>query len=275
MLRTSAPWGIPLIKGRAFTEQDDAKAPRVAIINQTLARRMWPHSNPIGKRLKQGFPQDAYPTYEIVGIVGDAKRESLAARQNPEVFLALRQRAHAYAVSDLVVRTASDRASAASAVESAIHTLDPNLPLTHVEPMTAYMAESVAGRQISTDLLGIFAGIAVLLAAVGVYGVMAYTVTLRTQEMGILLAPGAQRRDLFRLVVGQGVKLSGIGVAGGILLALSMTRYMSSLLVSVSSADPLTFASVALLLAAVAALASYIPAWRATRVDPMAALRCD
>lgn len=267
--------GIPLIEGRAFTEQDDAKAPPAAIINQTMARRMWPHGDPIGKRLKQGFPQDANPTYELVGVVGDVKRESLAAQQNPEVFLALRQRPNPYAVSDFVVRTAIDPASAAGAVENAIHSLYADQPLTHVEPMTAYMAESVAGRRISTDLLGIFAGIALLLAAVGVYGVMAYTVSLRTQEMGIRLALGAQRRDLFRLVVGQGLKLAGIGVASGLAVSLIVTRYMSSLLVSVTSTDPVTFLTVSLILAAVAALASYIPARRATRVDPTVALRYE
>jgi putative ABC transport system permease protein len=270
-----AAMGIPLIEGRGFTERDDVNSPSVAIINQTLARRMWPHGDPIGKRLKQGYPQSPDPPFEIVGVVGDAKRESLAAAQNPEVFLALKQRAGAYAVQAFLVRTGPGPASMAAAVEHEIGVLDPDQPLTDVQPMTAVMAESIAGRRISTGLLGIFAGVALLLAAVGVYGVMAYSVSLRTQEMGIRLALGARRRDLFRLMVGQGLKLAGIGVASGLAISLLVTRYMASLLVGVSSTDPLTFASVSLLLAAMAALASYIPAWRATRVDPIVALRYE
>jgi putative ABC transport system permease protein len=270
-----ATMGVPLIEGRGFNEHDDDKTPLVAIINQTLARQMWPHGDPVGKRLRQGFPQDSNPPFEIIGVVGDVKRESLAARQDPEVFLALNQRASAFAVQAFLVRTRPDPASMAGAVEREIHTLDPDQPLTGVQPVTAYMQDSIAGRRISTALLGAFAAIALLLAAIGVYGVMAYTVSLRTQEMGIRLALGAQRRDLFRLVVGHGLKLAALGVGGGLAVSLIVTRYMSSLLLDITSTDPVTFVTVSLLLAGVAALASYIPAWRATRVDPMVALRCE
>jgi putative ABC transport system permease protein len=265
--------GIPLIEGRIFAETDDVKSTPVAIVNQTLARRMWPHGDPIGKRVKQGFPQDPGSLYEIVGVVGDVKRQSMASLQDPEVFLSFAQNPGVYSASAIVVRTAQDPMSAASAVEHEVHTLDPDQPLTNVQPMTAYMADSIAGRRVSTAMLGVFAGIALVLAAVGIYGVMAYTVSLRVQEMGIRMALGAQRRHVFRLVVGQGLALAAIGVAAGLAISLAATRYMSSLLVGVTPNDPLTFAAVSLLLAAVAALACYVPARRATRIDPMAALR--
>jgi putative ABC transport system permease protein len=265
--------GIPIVAGRGFTRQDDAKAPPVAVVNQTLARRLWPHGSPLGRRIKQGYPQDhQQPWREIVGIVGDVKRDGPDARQAPEVFMPLTQHLFWQGSTNLVVRTAQDPMSAVRAVEAAIHTLDKDLPLTDVQPMSRYLGDALARRRFSTLLLGVFGGIALLLAAVGIYGVMGYTVSLRMREMGIRMALGARRADVFRLVVGQGLALATLGVGGGLLASLAMTRFMSKLLFGVSATDPATFAAVALLLAAAAALASFLPARRATEGDPMLAL---
>jgi putative ABC transport system permease protein len=267
--------GIPIIKGRTLTEKDDAKSPLVALINQTMARQMWPHGDPLGKRIEQGFPQDKMPALEIVGVVGDVKRESLAAEQRPEIFLPLAQNSAAWAISALVVRTAQDPMSVAGDVERAIHEIDKDQPLTDIQPMTQYMADSIAGRRVSTLLLSVFAGIALGLAGIGIYGVMAYNVSLRMQEMGIRIALGAQTHDLFRLVVGQGLTLALAGVAAGLVLSLATTRYMTSLLLGVAPTDPATFMAVSFLLTTLASLASYFPARRATKADPVVALRYE
>jgi ABC-type lipoprotein release transport system permease subunit len=244
----------------------------VAIVNQTLARRMWPHGSPLGKRLKQGYPQGPEPWREIVGVAGDVRRDGLDAEQAPEVFMPLSQHVLWQGQTNVVVRTALEPMSAAAAVARAVHALDRDLPLTDLEPMTRYLAESLGRRSFATLLLGIFGGIALLLAAIGIYGVMAYTVSLRMREMGIRMALGAQRTDLFRLVVGHGLNLAALGVAAGLLGALAATRFMTRLLFGISATDPATLAGVALLLIAVAALASYLPARRATQGDPTLAL---
>jgi putative ABC transport system permease protein len=265
--------GIPVVAGRGFTVKDDAKAPPVVVVNQTLARRMWPHGSPLGKWMRQGFPQDnKEPWREIVGVVGDVKREGPDAGQAPEVFLPLAQHRFWQGSAHLVIRTAQEPMSAARAIEAAIHAVDKDQPLTDVQPMMRHLGDALARRRFATLLLGLFGGSALLLAAIGIYGVMGYTVSLRLREMGIRMALGAQRADLFRLVVGQGVGLAAIGVAGGLLASLAMTRFLSKLLFGVSATDPATFAAVALLLGAAAALASFLPARRATEGDPMLAL---
>lgn len=267
--------GIPVVAGREFTRRDDLRSPPVAIVNQALARRMWPHGNPIGQRIKQGLPGEPEPWREIVGVVGDVRREGLGSEQHMEVFMPISQHLFWQGEAAFAVRTRQSPTSAARAVAAAVHSLDRDQPLTDVQPIERYMASSMARRHFSTLLLSLFGAIALALAAVGIYGVMAYAVSLRRREMGIRMALGAQRAAIFRLVVGQGLGLAAIGVAAGLLGAFATTRLMSKLLVGVSAADPLTFAAVTVLLGAVAGLASFLPARRATEGDPAAALYFD
>ena len=230
----------------------------------------------IQRRLeRQGLPQDPTPWREIVGVVGDVKREGLDAQQGAEVFMPLSQHFLWQGSTNLVIRTAQDPMAVVGAVAREIHALDKDLPLTDVQPMTRCLGESLARRRFLTLLLGIFGVLALVLAAVGIYGVMDYTVSLRMREMGIRMALGARRADVFRLVVGQGLTLAAIGVGAGVLGSLAVTRFLSRLLFGVSATDPATFVAVALLLVAVAALASFLPARRATAGDPMLALRQD
>ena len=266
--------GIPLIAGRLFDARDTATAPHVAIINQTLARRMWPDgTSPVGKTIKQGWPQLPTPYMEIVGVVGDVKRDGPDGEQAPEVFMPQAQKTGRGLT--FVVRTEQAPMSVAGVVAAEIHALDKDLPLVDVQPMTQYLGDALERRQFSTLLLGLFGALALVLAAVGIYGVMAYTVSQRLPEMGIRLALGARRGDVFRLVIGNAVLLAALGVAIGLGASLGLTRFMRSLLFEVSASDPLTFACVGVLLASVAAFAAYLPARRAASVDPLIALRYE
>jgi predicted permease len=264
---------IPLLEGRQFAVSDSAKAPPVIIINQTLADMWWPHQNPLGKRIKQGFPQDKSPFREIVGVVGDLKQNGPDAQQLPEVFEPVVQSPSE--AMTVVVRTERDPLTMAKAVEDAIQSVDKDLPVSAIQPMTQYISEALARRRFSTLLLGLFGGLALVLAAVGIYGVMAYTVAQRTHEIGIRTALGAQPSQILRLILGRGGLLVLTGVGFGLASALGLTRLMASLLYGVRATDPLTFVGVAVLLTLVALAACYIPARRATKVDPMVALRYE
>jgi len=264
---------VPLLAGRWFAETDNAKAPPVILINQTLADTWWPHESPLGKRIKQGFPQDTDPYREIIGVVGDIKQDGPDAPQLPEVFEPMAQTP--YQGMTFVVRTEGDPLSMAPTVESCIHSVDRNLPLSAVQPMTRYLSESLARRRFLTLLPEIFGGLAVFLAALGIYGVMAYTVAQRRHEIGIRMALGASRQSVLTLIVSQGMRLGLLGVAIGLGGALVLTRWMASLLFGVSSKDPATFVCVSLLLCVVALTACYVPARRAARVEPMVALRYE
>ncbi len=264
--------GIPLIKGRFIDEHDTANSPLTVVVNETLARRMWPHDDPIGKQLKQGNGQGDYPYRQVVGVVGDVKRDSLDAVQNPEVFMPIAQHALLKGSALFVVRTEKDPMSMATAVTRQIHEIDKDQPVVAMQPMSQIVRNSIGLRKFSTLLLVLFGALALLLASVGIYGVMAYTVTLRMPEMGIRLALGAQPIHVFRLVIGQGITLALIGVAIGLLGSLPMTKFMSSLLFGITATDPVTFVTVALLLTATAALGSYVPARRTMKLDPKVAL---
>jgi putative ABC transport system permease protein len=265
--------GIPLLKGRVFTERDTADAQPVVIINESLAERYFPGEDALGKRLI--VDSEKYPEgNEIVGIVGDVRHKTLDAEGGAEFYrsyLQFPERSMA-----LVVRTAAaDPTAIASSIRSAVRQVDKDQPISNVQTMDQLLADSVARRRFNMLLLGIFAGVALVLAAIGIFGVMNYSVTQRTHEIGIRMALGAQPGDVLKMVVGQGMVLALIGVVLGLGAAFVMTRVMSNLLFGVSATDPVTFTGVSLLLSVIAFLACYIPARRATRVEPVIALRYE
>jgi putative ABC transport system permease protein len=265
---------IPLVRGRAFTEHDNPGAPRVAIINETLARRQFPGEDPIGKRLIDD--SDTPVHYEIVGIVGNVKVYGLgdkAPDENAELYVPFAQ--SPLRGSFIAVRTAGAPLQLVGAVEREIHRLDKDQPITSMSSMEQVIDRTLMDERFNTALLVIFAATAAVLAAIGLYGVIAYTVAQHTREIGIRMALGAQTRDVLKLVLGQGLVLVAAGVVIGLGASFALTRAMTSLLSGVSPTDPLTFAIAPLVLAGVSLLACYLPARRAMRVDPMAALRSE
>ncbi len=265
--------GIPLLMGRDFSETDAQDAPKVTIIDESLAREYWPQQSPLGKRVRFGPPEDNEPWHTVVGVVGTVRHERLDAETRKSVYLAHRQ----IPVNGmaLAVRATANPASLAGAVRGQVKELDPDLPVTKVLTMEEVIAQSVWQPRLYTILFGVFAAVALLLAAVGIYGVMAYTVTTRTHEIGVRVALGAQTRDVLRLIIGQGMRLALVGVALGLVGAFALTRLMKNLLFEVKATDPLTFAALATLLALIALAACWIPARRAAKVDPMVALRYE
>jgi putative ABC transport system permease protein len=261
--------GIPLLKGRSFSESDTSQSPPIILINETLARRFFHGEDPIGKRL---IPFNS--PREIVGVVGDARQGALNLPPSPEIYFSNAQRAFGQQVS-LVVRTNVDPASLSDAVRRAAQSVNPDAPVFRVRTMREVISGSIAQERFNTILMTLFAVMAMLLAAVGLYGVMAYGVAQRAREIGIRIALGARSADVLRLVLGQGLRLVALGLAVGLMAALALTRLMKKLLFEVSATDPMIFALIALLLTFVALLACWIPARRATKVDPMIALRCE
>ena len=262
---------VVLRHGREFTEGDSAAAPPVAIVNETLVRRFWPHDNPIGKHLLLG--RMVRSAEVVVGVAADVNNLSLAAAPQAEVYVSFPQRP--WASMNLILRTAGDPHNWAAAARAAVAAVDRDQPVTAINTMEEVLATSTAQQRFSVFLLGVFSTTALVLAAVGLYGAIAYSVAERTQEMGIRIALGAATGDILRMIVGQGLALALAGLAIGTLAALALTRLMSGLLFQVSAADPASFGASALLFAAIAALASYLPARRATRVDPTEALRYE
>jgi putative ABC transport system permease protein len=242
------------------------------IINQTMARQFWPNEGSIGKRVTM---KDWGPplTGEIVGVAGDVKINGLDAAIGPAIYWPYSQ--FPVNFNAIVVRGDTDPLRLVSAVKSQIWSVDKNQPISKIATMEQVLSDSIAQRRLYLVLLGVFAGAALLLAAVGIYGVMSYSVSQRTHEMGIRLALGAPQTEILKLILGRGAKLALLGVATGILAATALTRLMSSLLFGVSPSDPATLAAVAVLLMLVAMAACYIPARRAMRVDPMIALRYE
>jgi putative ABC transport system permease protein len=264
---------IPLLRGRNFTDSDNDAAPPVALINATMARRFWPNEAAVGKRFHWGHPGSEDPWIEIVGIVGDTKLYGLANPSRLELYLPLQQ-SHANDMF-LVLRSATDPASLTSSIRDAVAGVDKDQPVFNVHTMKELVDDSVSTPHLTLVLLGLFSGLALVLAAIGIYGVIAYSVQQRTHEIGIRMALGAQRNDVLRLVVGQGVKLAALGIAVGIAAAFGLTRLMASLLFGVGAYDPVAFSAAAIILLLVAIAACYIPARRAIAVDPMVALRYE
>jgi putative ABC transport system permease protein len=269
--------GVPLLRGRLLTPADNDKAPAVVVINAAMAAKYFPNENPLGKRLQLGAtPENDVPTMEIVGVIGDV-RPGLGVDPQTEMYLPYRQADLILPVFQLsvVLRTAADPQLQTAALRSALAEIDPNQPLVRVRTMEDNMAATVAQPRFRTWLIGIFAAVALVLAAVGVYGVMSYTVTQRTGEIGIRVTLGAQPEDVFKAIVGEGLRLALAGVAIGTVAALALTRLLQSFLFGISAYDPITFLGVAMLLTMVAAAASFFPARRATLVDPLVALRYE
>ncbi len=263
---------IPLLKGRTFTDADNEQAPNVAVVNEALARRLWPGQDAVGKNMPiPGGPANRNMT--IIGVVGNTRHNGPGEDVESEIYVPYLQ--SPLGSMQLGVRTAMDPDSLISAIRGVVAQVDPEQPISHVTTLEQTLAQSVAPRRFNTVLLGIFAAIALALATVGIYGVIAYSVTQRTHEVGIRMALGAGRGDVVKLIVGQGLKLTLVGVAIGIAGAFALTRFLSSLLFDVKPTDPVTFILVSLILTGVALLASYIPARRATKVDPMIALRYE
>jgi putative ABC transport system permease protein len=264
--------GTPLVAGRDFNEADTSESAQVVIINHAMAERFWPGESPLGKRVSYGTNADNQPAWvEIVGVVGDVRHVGLDTEATPEAYVPYTQAP--YRFMSVIIRTASEPAALVAAVRGQVQALDPQLPVYDFKTLEEVVGDSLAKRRLNMLLIAIFAAVALLLAAVGIYGVMSYSVTERTHEIGIRLALGARVSDVLRLVVRQGMTLALMGIAAGLVASFFLTRLIESLLYKVSATDGPTFAAITLLLTGVALAACYLPARRATRVDPMIALR--
>ncbi|HWS88053.1 MAG TPA: ABC transporter permease [Pyrinomonadaceae bacterium] len=267
--------GIRLLEGRVFEEgRDRVDSPCVVVVSEAVARKYWPGQSPLGKRLSPGRVESEDDWCQVVGLVKDVRQVELATESRPQMYFNYEQ-AGFFAPRYLVVKTEGDPLALAPTVRKTVWEVDRDQPVSDVNTMEGVLSESLAWQRFSTLLLGVFAGVALLLAAVGIYGVMSYTVAQRTREIGIRMALGAQRWDVLKLAVGQGLRLVAIGVVIGLALALALARVMSSLLFGISATDPATLVTISLILVAVALLASYIPARRAAKVDPLIALRYE
>ena len=263
--------GIPLLKGRTFTERDTSEAPEVLLVNETMARRLWPGEDAVGKRIKLGTPDGAWA--EVVGVVRDVKHNGLNAEPTMDAY---GSHLHdPWPWMSVSLRSNLEPTALEASVRREMQAIDPNQAISNVKTMDQVIGESVGERRLSMVLFGLFAAVGLLLAGVGIYGVIAYGVTQRRHEIGIRMALGAQTGDVLKLVVGQGMVLALAGVATGLAAAYGLTRLMTSLLFGVSATDTVTFVAIALVLGCVALLACYIPARRAAKIDPMVALRCE
>ena len=264
---------IPLIRGRFLNEADTETSAPVAVVDETLAQTYWPNDDPIGKRLRRGGMMSKAPWMTVVGVVGHVRYRTLTAPSRVEVYWPEAQNPDSSL--GVAIRTSGNPMNVAPEVEKLVQAIDSDQPVYRVATMQELMADSVAERRLAMILLAIFAGLAVLLAAVGTYGVLAYSVSRRTQEIGLRMALGARREDVLRMIGKEGLVLTGAGVAIGVVAALGLTRLMTSMLFDVRPADPMTFVAVSLLLAVVALVSSYLPARRAAKVEPMKALRYE
>jgi putative ABC transport system permease protein len=260
----------PLLQGRVFNERDNATAPPVAIVNQTIADHYWPGKNPIGKHIANS--RDMIQR-EVVGVVSDVKFNALNIVNSEEIYVPLEQ--VPWPTTTLIVYSPGDPQAMVSGVRSKIAEMDSNLPVTNIASWDSIVASSVAQPRVLSEFVGVFAGFALLLAAIGIYGVMAYSVAARTREMGIRMSLGAEPADIVKLIVGQGMRLALLGVCIGIAASLVLTRLISTLLFGIKATDPAAFLLAAVVLAMTALAACYLPARRATRVDPIVVLRFE
>jgi putative ABC transport system permease protein len=260
------------LKGRTFTRDEDAQGKPVVLIDENLARRFWPNEEAIGKHI--GY--DSPTSHEIIGVVKEVKRYGSEARPLIKIYTPMGRAADQVQGPTLSVRTINnDPQNLVASITREIHTLDKDVPVTEVATLTEILAREVSPKRFTAGLLSLFAGIALTLAAIGVYGVTSYTVAQRTHEVGIRMAIGAQKSDVLKLFMGEGLKLVLTGLAIGLAGAFALTRLLGSLLFEVSTTDPLTFTMVGLVLLVIVLLACYIPARRATKVDPLVALRYE
>jgi putative ABC transport system permease protein len=259
---------IPFLRGRNFTEQEARQSAKVVIISELLANQVFPNEEPIGKRLILAMGNQVF---EIIGIVGDIRHRALESQPAPAMYLPTYETPW----MNLVIRTKGDPTSLSAAVRKEVQGIDPDQPVADVRTMEQWLDTAVAAPRYRTALLGLFALVALVLASTGIYGVMSYSVTQRTHEIGVRMALGAQQIDVLKLVVRQGMTLVVVGVGVGLVGAIALTRVMSTLLFGVTAKDPLTFVAVAALLTLVAFVACYLPARRATKVDPLVALRYE
>jgi putative ABC transport system permease protein len=268
--------GIPIIKGRDFEQRDEHKSTPVIIVTESFARQYFPGENAIGKRIKPGistYDDDKSVMREIIGVVADVRNRALNSEPKPAYYMPQSQVPFTQLI--VVVKSSNDPHSLISSVNHEVRSMDQELPVFSIKTMEEYISASVAAPRFNTTLLSIFAAVALVLTIIGLYGVMSYSVAQRTNEIGIRMALGAQTRDVLALIVKQGVMLVLIGLGLGMVGALALTRLLATLLFGVTAKDPMTFISIAALLSLVALLACFIPAWRATRVDPLEALRCE
>lgn len=266
---------IPLRQGRLFEERDGPDAPPVAIVNETMARKFWPNQDPVGKRFQPGFGKNS-PNVSIVGVIADVRQMRLVSPPRQEMYFPFRQsKANWMTPRDLVIRTSGDPLSLAGAVRRAVWSIDRDQPISDIATLDQVLDREVAQRRVQALLLGSLAALALVLACIGIYGVLSYVVTQRTQEIGVRVALGAAAGNIFRDVAAQGLWLAGIGILTGIVGAMVLTRLFASLLFGIGASDPLTYLGAIALFGAVALLACYVPARRAAKVDPMVALRYE
>jgi putative ABC transport system permease protein len=265
----------PLIQGRGFSEADQSKTQPVAMVNETLARKFWTNGDAVGEHIRIGGPrrQDGTPVpwMTIVGVAGDLKSNGLDSATAPRIFVPISQQPSYDAV--VYLRSSADPGALGDLVRSEVQSVDPSVPVFGVRTMDALMTDYLAQRRFALELLGTFAGVALLLASIGIYGVMAYTFSRRINEIGIRMAMGAQRHDILKIAVGEGLLIVVFGLAAGLLGSLVLTRFLQTMLFNVKPGDPATFLAISLLLALVTLLACFVPARRASRVDPLIALR--
>jgi predicted permease len=266
--------GIPLRRGRLFDDRDTIDAPHVALISESLAREKWPNQDPLGRTIEFGNMDGDLRFLTVVGVVGDVREDSLEARPRPTIYVNYQQRPQTTYSFTVVIRTEAEPAVVFAAARQIVRALDPNVPPSF-STFNEVFSASLKTRRFNLTLVGVFAATALLLAVAGIYGVMAYSVARRTHEIGVRMALGASAPHVLHLVLGQGMLTTGIGLAVGIAGSLALTRAMQSLLFGVRANDPVTLAGVALLLGSAALLACYMPARRASKVDPMVALRYE
>jgi predicted permease len=263
---------IPLKRGRLFTEHETHETSHIVVINEALARKYFANEEPIGKRIRIGLRNGDVPS-EIIGVVGDVKQAGFDRAAEPMAYWPIPK--STYRSMTFLIRAKGDANALAPAARDVIRSLDTQQPVADVRLLESFLGSSVAQRRFNTLLLAVFAVVALLLAVVGLYGVMAWMVSCRTREIGVRMALGAREADVMKLILKQGMLLVGIGAAAGLGVALLATRLVESLLYGVSRNDPLTFVMVMLILAGAALLACYVPARRATKVDPLVALQCE